>query len=90
MLNFDDIVGMAECTEEEIAAVAMNKHVPEAAASAIAEYLINSPDGVPKIRKIIVEDIEAARAAGHEEKVENLRYVLKHFIANHPQRAQKA
>lgn len=37
MLCIDDILGMCDCTEEEIAAVAMHEHVPDAVAS---EYVI--------------------------------------------------
>jgi hypothetical protein len=85
MLNLKDIIGMCDCTEEEIAAVAMNEHVPDAVASVLADYLIHSEDGVPKIRRIIIEDIEMAKAHGHDDQVEKLKYVLKHFIATHPE-----
>ena len=61
MLSLIDIMGMCECTEEEIEAIAMHESVPDAIASEMAAYLINCPDGVSKIRKIIVEDIEFAR-----------------------------
>ncbi len=84
MLSLDDLMGMCECTEEEIQAIAMHEHVPDAVASEMAAYLINSPDGVPKIRKIIVDDIEEARSKGHIEQAEKLNEVLKHFIATHP------
>lgn len=85
MLSLDDIMGMCECTEEEIQAIAMHEHVPDAVASELAAYMIHRPDGVPMIKKIIVEDIEMARAAGHEDQVEKLKLVLKHFIASHPE-----
>lgn len=84
MLSLDDIMGMCDCTEEEIEAIAMHEHVPDAVASELASYLIHSPDGVPKIKKIIIEDIEMAKAAGHQDQVEKLNLVLKHFVASHP------
>lgn len=84
MLSLDDIMGMCDCTEEEIEAIAMHEHVPDAVASELAAYLIRSPDGVLKIKKIIVEDIETAKAAGHQDQVEKLNLVLKHFVASHP------
>ena len=84
MLSIDDIIGMCECTEEEIAAVAMHEHIPDAVASELADYIIHSPGGVPKIRKIIIEDIEMAKKEGHTDQVEKLNEVLKHFIATHP------
>lgn len=85
MLSLVDIIDMCECTEEEIQAIAMHEHVPDAIASEMAAYLINREDGVPMIRKFIVEDIEHAREMGNQQQVEKLNGVLKHFIANHPE-----
>ena len=84
MLSLDDIMGLCECTEEEIDAIAMHEHVPEAIASEMAAYLIHSSDGVTRIRKIIIDDIETARNKGHDEQAKKLNDVLKHFIATHP------
>ncbi len=85
MLSLVDIMDMCECTEDEIEAIAMHEHVPDAIASEMASYLINSDDGVPKIKKIIIEDIEHARALGNQEQVEKLNQVLIHFVATHPE-----
>ncbi len=90
MLNLQDIIGMCDCTEDEIAAVAMHEHVPEAVASELANYIIHGEDGVPKLRKIIKEDIEEAQRKGHSEQVAQLKEVLKHFIATHPLYLEKA
>ena len=89
MLNIYDIIGMCGCTEEEIDAIAMHEHVPDAVASEMANYLINSPDGVPRIRKIIIEDIEMAEKLGHTEQIKKLKDVLKHFVASHRDYYQK-
>ncbi len=85
MLSLVDIMDMCELTEEEIEAIAMHEHVPDAIASEMAAYLINSDDGVPKIKKIIIEDIEHARSLGNHELVEKLNQVLIHFVATHPE-----
>lgn len=84
MLSIDDIIGMCDCTEEEIAAVAMHEHVPVAVAAELADYIVHSKDGIPKLRKIIIEDIETAKREGHTEQANKLNEVLKHFIATHP------
>ena len=84
MLSLEDIIGMSDCTEEEIAAVAMHEHIPNAVAAELASYIIHGKDGVPKLRKIIKEDIEEAQRKGHTEKVAQLKQVLIHFIATHP------
>lgn len=90
MLNLQDVIGMCDCTEEEIAAVATYEHVPEAVASELANYIIYSKDGVPKLRRIIKDDIEEAQRKGHTEQVAHLKEVLKQFIATHPLYLEKA
>ena len=85
MLSLVDIMDMCECTEEEIQAIAMHEHVPDAIASELAAYMINREDGVPMIRKIILEDIEHAKAMGNHQQAEKLNDVLVHFVATHPE-----
>lgn len=85
MLSLRDIIDMCDCTEEEIEAIAMHEHLPDAVATEYAEYLVHSEDGVPRIRKIIIEDIEMAKRNGNEAQVKKLNDVLKHFVANHPE-----
>ena len=85
MLGLQDIIGMCQCTEEEIRAVAMHENIPDAIATELAEYLISGEDGVPKIRKIIVDDINMAKRSGDKEKEMQLNEVLKHFVASHPE-----
>ncbi len=86
MLTLQDCIGICELTEEEIKAIAQHEHVPEIIAAELGEYLVHAENGVPHIRKIILEDIEEARSRGHEAEVERLKLVLKHFIATHPDR----
>lgn len=90
MLGLQDIIGMCECTEDEIRAVAMHENLPDAVAAELASYLITGNDGVPKIRKIIVDDIKAAQESGNKQQEEQLNEVLKHFIATHPEYKSKA
>ena len=84
MLNLQDIIGMSDCTEEEIAAVAMHEHIPEAVAAELANYIVHGKDGIPRLRRIIMEDIEEAQRKSHTEQVAQLKQVLMHFIATHP------
>ena len=86
MITLEDCIGMCELTEEEIKAIAQHEHVPEIIAVGLAEYLIHCDNGVPHIRRIIIDDIDEARSRGNENEVERLRSVLKHFIATHPDR----
>jgi hypothetical protein len=86
MLTLQDCIGICELTEEEIKAIAQHEHVPEIIAAELGEYLIHCDNGVPHIRRIILDDIEEARSRHNEKEVERLRLVLKHFITTHPDR----
>lgn len=88
MLTLQDCIGICELSEEEIKAIAQHEHVPEIIAAELGEYMIHAENGVPHIRRIILDDIEDARSHGHEGEVERLKMVLKHFIATHPDRPQ--
>jgi hypothetical protein len=78
---------MCDFTAEEIEAIAEHEHIPEMLAIEMAEYWIHTPGGLPRIRRIILEDIEHARAGHEPEKVQRLEMVLKYFIATHPEHA---
>ena len=84
MLTYEDCLALSDLTEEEVAAIAEHEHIPDLAAAALGHYLIHSPDGVPMIKKIILDDIEQARAMGDREHVLQLKLVLRHFVESHP------
>jgi hypothetical protein len=88
MLTIEDCIELCGLAEEEIEAIAAHEHVPDIVAIELADYLVHSEDGIPFIRRMIVEDIDEARRRGDNEAVEKYRNVLKHFIATHPQRDQ--
>ncbi|MCB1765089.1 MAG: hypothetical protein KDJ22_03365 [Candidatus Competibacteraceae bacterium] len=85
MLSYEDCVELSDLTEEEITAIAEHEHLPEIAALEMGSYLVHTSEGVPMIKRIILDDIEEERHRGHNEKVLQLKLVLKHFIDTHPQ-----
>ncbi len=89
MLTYEDCLGICDLTEDEIRAIAEHEHIPEIAAMEMGEYLVNCDDGIPKIKKIILEDIKDAEDSGDTEHAEKLRKILKHFVATHPLRKKK-
>ncbi len=90
MLTLRECLQYCNLSEEEIEAIAEHEHIPEIVAAEMAEYLVQSDDGVQQIRSIILDDIEAARKHGNGERVRQLENVLKHFIATHPERGASA
>lgn len=87
MLTYEDCLGLCDLTEEEVEAIAEHEHLPEIVAAELGSYLVHSAEGVPMIKKIIVEDIEEAERRGDKKHVLQLKMVLKHFIDTHPNNA---
>lgn len=85
MLSYEDCLALSELEEDEIDAIAEHENLPEMAALELGSYLVHSPEGVPMIKKMIVDDIEHARARGDLQHAAKLRLVLRHFIETHPQ-----
>ena len=85
MLTFEDCLGLSDLTEEEVDAIAEHEHVPEIIAAELGSYLVHSSTGVPMIRRIILDDIEAARNRGDNDHALRLKLVLKHFVETHPE-----
>jgi hypothetical protein len=77
-------------TEEEVEAIAEHEHIPEIVAAELGCYLIHTDSGVPRIRRIILDDIESAEKRGDKSHVITLKLVLKHFVESHPQAAGNA
>ena len=84
MLTFEDCLALCDLSVDEIAAIAEHEHLPEMAAIGYGEYLIHGPDGEQHIKRIIVEDIERAKASGNLKHAAELEAILKKFILNHP------
>ena len=75
-----------DLSDEEIEALALHEHVPLIVASELGSYLLQTPDGVPMIKRAIIDDIEDAEARGDEAQAARLRATLMHFVATHPSR----
>ena len=84
MLTLEDCIGLSDLTEEEIDAIAEHEHIPEIVATELGNYLVHSPEGIPMLRRMIIDDIEAAVRREDWEHALKLRLVLRHFIQTHP------
>ncbi len=84
MLSLQDCIALSDLTEDEVGAIAEHEHIPDIVAAELGHYLIESGDGVPMLKSMIVEDIEAARRRGDQARSLKLRLVLHHFIKTHP------
>ncbi len=83
MISVHDCLGLCDLSEGEILAIAAHEHIPEIIAIEYAQYLIDSPDGKPRLKAIIVDDLRVAEMRGDKRQVDSLQMVLRHFTARH-------
>ena len=69
----------------EVLAIAEHEHIPEIAATALAEYLMHEQHGAERIRDMIADDIREAQRRGNKAHVLTLLHVLHHFLRSHPE-----
>jgi len=83
MLRVDDCIALSDLTEEEIAAIAEHEHIPAIAAAEMGAYLMQMPGGEMRLKRMILDDIAAARARDDWAHALALRLVLRNFVAEH-------
>jgi hypothetical protein len=83
MLTLQDCLELCELTEDEVLAIAEHEHLTEMAALELGNYLVHTPEGERRIKAMIVDDIDAARARSDVRHVALLKLVLKHFVDTH-------
>lgn len=84
MISIEDCIGLTGLTRDEVDAIAEHEHIPEAAAAALAGYLMTTSEGPKAVSHMIRDDIRAALAAGRRDHAAELLAALRHFLAEHP------
>jgi hypothetical protein len=56
MITLEDCIALCGLTEAQVLAIAEHEHLPEIAATALAQYLSKQEHGMEKIRDIIDRD----------------------------------
>ena len=85
MISLEDCIGLCGLTEEEVLAIAEHEHLPEIAATALAQYLLSQEHGSEKVRDMIVDDIRQTQRSGDKQHALTLLHVLHHFLKTHPE-----
>ncbi|MBI1774004.1 MAG: hypothetical protein HYR63_01525 [Proteobacteria bacterium] len=84
MLTRQDCIGLSELSEAEVTAIAEHEHVADIIAAEIGNYLVHSADSELRIRRIILDDIDAALSRKDLRRAAELRLVLQQFCRCHP------
>jgi hypothetical protein len=85
MISLEDCVALSGLTEEQVLAIAEHEHLPEMAATALAQYLSTQRHGMEKIRDMIVHDIRQAQQRRDKPHILTLLHVLHRFLKSHPE-----
>ena len=85
MVSLEDCIAFCGLDENEVAAISEHEHIPEIAATALADYLLKQPHGGETIRTMIIDDIHAALCAGRVKHAQELFMALRHFLDQHPE-----
>jgi hypothetical protein len=85
MISLKDCIAFSGLDENEVAAIGEHEHIPDIAATALANYLLKQPYGGETIRKMIVDDIHQALDAGRVRHAAELFMALRHFLDQHPE-----
>ena len=62
MISLEDCIALSGLTDAQVLAIAEHEHLPEIAATALAQYLSKQKRGMEKIRDMIVDDIRQSSA----------------------------
>ncbi len=87
MLTYQDCVELSDLTEDEIEAIAQHEHLPEMAALEMGSYLVHTPEGIPMIKRIILDDIEEARRHGHDREIAAVEAGVETFCRYPPKQS---
>jgi hypothetical protein len=84
MLTLKDCLGLCELCEEGVRAIAEHEQLPEIVALGMAACLVQTADGLPRIKQMIQEDIEKAKYRNNNRRVKCLERALERVMASHP------
>jgi len=83
MISYEDCIALCGLDGAELAAIAEHEHVPEVAASALANYLLHKEGGEEEIRRMIADDIRVAVRENRLKHAAELMMALRHFVSEH-------
>ena len=84
MLSLEDCIALCGLSEDEVLAIAEHEHIPELAAAELGNYLVQTPEGELRVKRIIHDDIARAQACGNRVQELALKLVLRNYVQGHP------
>ena len=85
MISLEECIAFCRLDKDEVAAISEHEHIPEIAATALADYLLKQPHGGETIRTMITDDIHQALCAGRIRHAQELFMALQLGPDQHPE-----
>ncbi|HEY7457200.1 MAG TPA: hypothetical protein VH765_00460 [Xanthobacteraceae bacterium] len=85
MISIDDCIALCGLDKDEVDAIGEHEHIPEVAAAALANYLLQQAGGAVRIRTMMIEDVRNALDEGRIDHAAELFMALRHFLEQHPE-----
>ena len=87
MVDYESALAVANLTQEEVDAIAHHEDMTAFAAMEMGNYLCETPEGERWLKRIILDEIDAAKERGDHAAAARLRLVVRHFVETHPRAA---
>ena len=87
MVDYESALAIANLTQEEVDAIAHHEDMTATAAMEMGSYLCETPEGERRLKRIILDEIDAAKGRGDHAAAAKLRLVVKNFVETHPKAA---
>jgi hypothetical protein len=85
MLAWIDCLAFSELTADEIRAIADHERLSQIAALELGNWLVQLPDGSRRLKRLILDELEAASARGDFARAAELRATIRRFCDTHPE-----
>ena len=85
MLAWIDCLAFSDLTADEVRAIADHERLSQIAALELGHWLIQLPDGSRRLKRLILDELEAASARGDFARAAELRATIRHFCDTHPE-----
>jgi hypothetical protein len=89
MRTDEDCAGLSTLTDEGVSAIAEHEHIRRMIAVELEKYLIQASDGVPAIRRIVLDDIANAEIRDDGDRALKPRLVPRPLLETHPDNPKK-
>lgn len=84
MLSVKECIDFSGLTDDELAVIAEHEHLPPVIAAELGSHLLESRDGLRRLKRFMLDNLECATHRGQFDKASHLAVLYRHFDTEHP------